>query len=550
MLAPMIPDNAPFSPEQRAWLNGFFAGLLSLDGSPALSAAAPALGAVPAIGAFPAAATDPLADGDDGEAPWHDPTIPLVERMKLAKTRPLRRRLMAAMAQQDCGQCGYNCEEYANALFLRNEKRLNLCVPGGKETQRMLKALYAEMDDAAAGKPANDKAVAASAQTVAAAAPASTLGYSRETPAMVAFLGAMLLNKGSSEKETRHIEFDTSGSGLDYRVGDSLGVFVSNPPQLVDAVVAALDVSPDAEVGDGNGHSRGLREALLDERALGTAPDALFELLAGLADDTKVKAKLELLAQGEDPDGDLDSLDVLAVLEKFSSLKPSPKDLIEALDPLQPRLYSISSSPKAKPGRLHLTVDTVRYRIGDRQRLGVASTFLADRIRPGETLPAYIQRSHGFALPADPATPIVMVGPGTGVAPFRAFLHERRAIGAAGKAWLFFGHQRRTCDFFYEDEFTAMLPAGTLTRLSLAFSRDQAEKIYVQDRMREEGDELFRWLEEGAHLFVCGDARRMAPDVERTLIEVVARHGGKNEKEAKAYVAALGKTGRYRKDVY
>jgi sulfite reductase (NADPH) flavoprotein alpha-component len=153
-------------------------------------------------------------------------------------------------------------------------------------------------------------------------------------------------------------------------------------------------------------------------------------------------------------------------------------------------------------------------------------------------------------LPADPATPIIMIGPGTGVAPFRAFLHERRAIGAPGKAWLFFGHQRRTCDFFYEDEFTAMLGAGTLTRLSLAFSRDQAEKLYVQDRMREEGDELFRWLEAGAHLFVCGDAKRMAPEVERTLIEIVARHGGKRETQAKAYVTALGHSGRYRKDVY
>ena len=551
MLAPMIPDNAPFSQEQRAWLNGFFAGLLSLDGSPALGAAAPALGAVPAIGAFPTTAADPLADGDDGEAPWHDPTIPLGERMKLAEGRPLRRRLMAAMAQQDCGQCGYNCQDYADAVFLRTEKRLNLCVPGGKQTQRMLKALYAEMDGGAADKSADNKPVAVSAQTVAAAsAPGPLLGYSREAPAMVAFRGATPLNKSGSEKETRHIEFDISGSGLDYRVGDSLGVFASNPPQLVDAVVAALDASADAEVGDGNGHSRGLREALLDERALGTAPDALFELLAGLADDADVKAKLQVLARGGDPDGDLDSLDVLAVLEKFPSLKPPPKGFVEALDPLQPRLYSIASSPKAMPGRLHLTVDAVRYRIGDRQRLGVASTFLADRIRPGDTLPAYIQPSHDFSLPADQAAPIVMVGPGTGVAPFRAFLHERRAIGAVGKAWLFFGHQRRSSDFFYEDEFTAMLGTGTLTRLSLAFSRDQAEKIYVQDRMREEGGELFRWLEEGGHVFVCGDAKRMAPDVERALIEIVARHGGKGETEAKAYVAALGKTGRYRKDVY
>ena len=228
MLAPMIPDNAPFSQEQRAWLNGFFAGLLSLDGSPALGAAAPALGDVPAIGAFPTTAADPLADGDDGEAPWHDPTIPLVERMKLAEGRPLRRRLMAAMAQQDCGQCGYNCQDYVDAVFLRTEKRLNLCVPGGKETQRMLKALYAEMDGGAFDKSADNKPAAVLAQTVvAASAPGPLFGYFREAPTMVAFCGA--------------------------------------------------------------------------------------------------------------------------------------------LDPLQPRPYSMASSPKAMPGRLHLTVDAVRYSIGDRQ---------------------------------------------------------------------------------------------------------------------------------------------------------------------------------------
>jgi sulfite reductase (NADPH) flavoprotein alpha-component len=546
MLAPMIPDNAPFSPEQRAWLNGFFAGLLSVDGSP--SAPFLAAPAVPANGVSPPAAGDRLADGADDEAPWHDPTIPLADRMKLAKARPLRRRLMAAMAQQDCGQCGYNCEDYADALFFGKEKRLNLCVPGGKETQRMLKALYAEIDDDAGSKPT--KTVPATADVGTEAAPASTLGYARETPVMVSFRGATLLNKEGSEKATRHIEFDIEGSGLDYRVGDSLGVFVSNPPPLVDAVIEALDAAADAEVGDGNGHSRDLRRALLEERALGAAPDALFELMADMADEPAASAKLQSMARGDDPDGDLATLDVLAVLQKFPELKPPPKRFVEALDPLQPRLYSIASSAKAMPGRLHLTVDTVRYRIDGRERLGVASTFLADRIRPGETLPAYIQRSHDFTLPADPATPIVMVGPGTGVAPFRAFLHERRAIGATGKAWLFFGHQRRACDFFYEDEFTAMLDAGTLTRLSLAFSRDQAQKIYVQDRMREEGGELFRWLEAGAHLFVCGDAKRMAPDVERALIDVVAQHGGKSEAEAKAYVAALAKAERYRKDVY
>jgi sulfite reductase (NADPH) flavoprotein alpha-component len=551
MLTPMIPDNAPFSPEQRTWLNGFFAGLLSLDGPPAPGLVTSPFTTVPPEAASSAVAIEPLADGEDDEVPWHDPTIPLADRMKLAEGRPLRLRLMAAMAQQDCGQCGYNCRDYADAVFLGTEKRLNLCVPGGKQTQRMLKTLYAEMDGGAVARPAKSKPVAASVPSPATPSPPGpALGHCREKPVPIAFLGATLLNKRGSEKETRHIEFDIGDNGLDYRVGDSLGVFASNPPQLVDAVVAALDAPADAEVGDGNGHSRGLRRALLDERALGTAADALFELMADLTDDTDVEAKLRVLAEGGDPDGDLDSLDVLAVLEKFPSLKPSPKAFAEALDPLQPRLYSIASSPKAMPRRLHLTVDTVRYRVAGRQRLGVASTFLADRMRPGDTVSAYVQRSHGFGLPADPATPLVMVGPGTGVAPFRAFLHERRALGATGKAWLFFGHQRRSSDFFYEDEFAAMLKTGTLTRLSLAFSRDQSEKIYVQDRMREDGGELFRWLEEGAHVFVCGDATRMAPDVERALVGIVARHGGKSETDAKVYVAALGKTGRYRKDVY
>ena len=545
MLPPLIPDNAPFSPEQRAWLNGFFAGLLSLDGLPAAATALTTPFGLATAPAAPAAA-DPLADRDDGEAPWHDAAMPLAERMALAEGRPLRRRMMAAMAQQDCGQCGYLCEDYADALFLKKEARLNLCVPGGKETQRMLKALYAELDGGS-GKPGNGAAATLPAET----APAPALpGYAREKPVTATFLGAPVLSKGGSEKETRHVELDISDCRLDYRVGDSLGVFASNPPELVEAVIACLGATADAEVGDGNGHSRALGDALLNERSLGPAPDALFELLAAETQDSFVKAKLRRMAEGDDPDGDLDSLDVLAALEKFPSLKPPPKAFVEALEPLQPRLYSIASSPKATPGGLHLTVDTVRYRIGDRQRHGVASTFLADRIRPGERLPVYIQRSHGFTLPADPATPIIMVGPGTGIAPFRAFLHERRATGATGKAWLFFGHQRRACDFLYEDELAAMLAAGVLTRLSLAFSRDQAEKIYVQDRIREEGDEVFRWFEAGAHLFVCGDAKRMAPDVERAVIEVIARHGGQAEPDAKAYVAALGKAGRYHKDVY
>jgi sulfite reductase (NADPH) flavoprotein alpha-component len=537
MLAPLLPDNAPFSPEQRAWLNGFFAGLLSFEPPPAAAASAQAP-------AQPAAALDPLADGDDGQAPWHDQTLPLAERMTLAEGRPLRRRMMAAMAQQDCGQCGYTCEDYANALVLKTEERLNLCVPGGKATARMLKTLYAEMGGPApAALPANGKPARAKP---AEAAP----GRSREKPVLAAFLGTRLLNKAGSEKETRHVEFDLADTGLDYRPGDSFGIVPTNDPELVAALIDHLGCGPDAEIGDGNGHSRSLQSALREDVALAPAPDALFELLATLAVDSGEQRTLQAMAQGEDPDGDLESLDVLAALQRFPALKPTAKTLIAVLEPLQPRLYSISSSPRATPGKLHLTVDIVRWQSGARLRKGVASTFLADRLVAGERVPVYVQASHGFTLPADPATPIVMVGPGTGVAPFRAFLHERRATGSNGRAWLFFGHQRRHSDFFYEDEFDDFIAAGTLTRLSTAFSRDQETKVYVQDRMIEEGAELYRWLEDGAWFYVCGDAKRMAPDVDRALQRVVAAHGGMTEDAARAYIAALITAGRYRKDVY
>jgi len=534
MLAPMLPDNTPFSPEQRAWLNGFFDGLLSLDSDPNMAGADPG-----AVSASPAAA-DPLDDGDDGEAPWHDQSLPMDERMTMAEGRPLRRKMMAAMAQQDCGQCGYTCEDYSNALFLGEETRQNLCVPGGKATARMLKKLAAELD-----APAEPKAVEAEPP-----APAAEPGRSRENPIPAALLSSAILNKTGSEKETRHIEIDLSASGLDYEVGDSLGVLATNDANLVDAVIAALGADADMEVGDGNGHARQLRQALTEDYALGLAPDALFELLADLTADADEKATLSAMAEGEDPDGDLETLDVLAVLEKYPHLKPDAKALLAVLEPMQPRLYSISSSVKANPGRVSLTVDTVRYRIGDRQRLGVASTFLADRLEPGATLPVYVQKAHDFALPLDGDVPIIMIGPGTGVAPFRAFLQERSAAGATGRAWLFFGHQRRDTDFFYADEFAAFQESGTLTRLSTAFSRDQDRKVYVQDRMREEGAELWRWLEDRAHLYVCGDAQRMASDVDKALIDIVAEHGGCDHDAAKVFVSELAKAGRYQKDVY
>jgi sulfite reductase (NADPH) flavoprotein alpha-component len=527
----LIPETAPFSEEQRAWLNGFFAGLVSLDGfgiTPLSGEQAAAL-----ISGRSVAAAD---NDDDGGAPWHDQTLSLAERMRIADGKPLRWRMMAAMAQQDCGQCGYDCKNYSGAIFSRKEERLNLCVPGGKETARMLKTLYEEFASAApAVKPA-----AATVDTVPMAAP----GCSRDNPVEAMFLSRTRLNKPGSEKETWHLEFDLSACGLDYTVGDAFGLFPANEPALVSAIIRALDAPAEFPIG-----GRTLREVLTDGVSLSPAPDMLFQLFSYIAGGERRK-KARALSTGDDPDGDAESLDVLAAIEKFPGIRPDPEALIEALDPLQPRLYSISSSPKACSGRISLTVDAVRYDIGDRQRLGVASTYLAERLPPGRLLRVYVQKAHAFGLPGDPAVPIIMIGPGTGVAPFRAFLQERRAVGANGRNWLFFGHQRSNCDFFYEDEFKEMKASGLLTRLSLAWSRDGNEKIYVQDRMREVGRDLWAWLTDGAHIYVCGDAKRMAKDVEIALVDIVAQHGARSAEDAAAFVADLKKNGRYQQDVY
>jgi sulfite reductase (NADPH) flavoprotein alpha-component len=275
----------------------------------------------------------------------------------------------------------------------------------------------------------------------------------------------------------------------------------------------------------------------------------LFQLFSYITGGER-RQKAKALSAGSDPDGDAATIDVLAAIEKFPGIRPDPEAFIESLDPIQPRLYSISSSPKASNGRLSLAVDTVRYAVGERTRLGLASTYLADRIAPGDRLRCYVQKAHSFGLPADPSVPIIMIGPGTGIAPFRAFLQERKATSAPGRNWLFFGHQRSACDFFYKDEVLGMRASRLLTRLTLAWSRDGDQKIYVQDRMREVGRDLWGWIDAGAHVYVCGDAQRMAKDVERALVDVVAAHGARPIDQAIAFVAGLKKSGRYQTDVY
>jgi sulfite reductase (NADPH) flavoprotein alpha-component len=533
----LIPESAPFTPEQRTWLNGLFAGLFGLpeNVTPVSNADAAKLLAGLLDGAPGAVAPqNDAAEADDG-APWHDPAMPMPDRMKLAEGRPLPRRLMAAMAQQDCGQCGYNCKDYADALFAKSEKRLNLCVPGGKETSRMLKQLYQEFEGAAP---------AAAAEADVQSAPAAAPGRSRDNPVYATFLSRRRLNKSGSEKETWHIDIDLAGTDLDYVVGDSFGIFPANDHDLVAAVLGVLDVPADFPIGD-----RTFREVLTDGVSLSPAPDMLFELISYLTG-AKRRQKAKRLAAGEDPDGDAATLDVLAAMHKFPGIRPDPEAFIEALDPLQPRVYSISSSHRCHPGRVSLTVDAVRYQIDARTRLGVCSTFLGGRAAPGDKIRVYVQKAQHFALPDDASKPIIMIGPGTGIAPFRAFLHERQAIGVPGRNWLFFGHQRSDYDFFYEQELTAMRASGFLTRLTLAWSRDGKEKTYVQHRMREVARDLWAWISEGAHIYVCGDALRMAKDVESALTDIVAEQSGRTADEAAKFIADLKAQGRYQTDVY
>ncbi|MFH5806576.1 sulfite reductase subunit alpha, partial [Alienimonas sp. DA493] len=370
--------------------------------------------------------------------------------------------------------------------------------------------------------------------------------WTRDNPFPATLLAVRNLNGEGSAKYTSHVEIDLTGSDLTYEVGDSLGLYPTNCGELVDEVLAELGADPIAVVTPPTGDPCSLRQALIERVCLAEVTD---ELLEALVPRCAEPADAELLKRAlDDPDA-IDGWDVLDVLRAVPSAKIGFDAFLQTLGPLQPRLYSISSSPKAHPGQVHLTVGRVEWERGSRKRKGVASTMLADRLRVGETVRVFVQKSHGFTVPPDPQAPAIMVGPGTGIAPFRAFLEERAVTQAPGRNWLFFGDQRGETDFLYRDELTALRDRGVLHRLDTAFSRDQAEKIYVQNRMLEAADELYDWLRDGAYLYVCGDAKRMAVDVDRTLHAIVADRAG-GEAAAKAFVQDLKKSKRYCRDVY
>ena len=373
--------------------------------------------------------------------------------------------------------------------------------------------------------------------------------YSRKNPFPAKLRTNRSLTGAGSAKDTRHFEIDLVGSGLAYEVGDSLGVFPTNNPALVEEMLGVLGFSGDEPVTDPNGKPLSIREALT-RRYVITEKDK--KLLAAIAEKDPTAAHFTPMVTPEgkaELDAYVSGREVIDPLLDHPAARFTPEEFVKLLRKLQPRLYSIASSQKAHPDAVHLTVAAVRYESHGRKREGVCSTFLADRADNAD-VPVFVHTAKHFRVPEELSTPIIMVGPGTGIAPFMAFLQERKATGATGKNWLFFGDQKSATDFLYREELEAWQAEGVLHRLDTAFSRDQADKIYVQHRMLEAAQELFEWLEQGACFYVCGDASRMAKDVDAALHKVVETAGGKSPEEAAAYVEELKKSKRYRKDVY
>lgn len=369
--------------------------------------------------------------------------------------------------------------------------------------------------------------------------------YSKSAPLTAKLSVLQKVTGRNSEKDVRHIEIDLGDSGLRYQPGDALGVWFDNDPALVDELLALLWLKGDEPVSI-DGQNISVSQALRSHLELTQNTTVIVDKYAALSRDEKLIALL----------ADKPALQHYAKNTPIVDMvRQAPSDLnadqlIALLRPLTPRLYSIASSQAETESEVHITVGVVRYEIDGRPRTGGASGYLADRLEVDGDIRIFIEHNDNFRLPANPETPVIMIGPGTGIAPFRAFMQQREADGATGKNWLLFGNPHFTEDFLYQVEWQRYVKTGLLTRIDLAWSRDQAHKIYVQDKLREQGAELWNWIQQGAHIYVCGDANRMAKDVEQVLLDVVALHGAMDAEQADEYLSELRLARRYQRDVY
>lgn len=584
---PIIPVDAPVNPAHRTWINGLLAGMFSrhlLSGSMADAAAdksnksklsllwasqtgnaetlaenfaahLSAAGWAVSVQAMDDYSAEQLASETnlvlisstfgDGEAPdngqnfWkllNDENLPRLEQLHFALLA-----LGDSSYAQFCGH-GKNLDARlqllgAKPLLERLDCDTNFDLPAKQWLTTLTERLSAK----------TDRPISGGISRVPVAAEKTT--YTKANPYPARLIINQHLNNTGATKDTRQFGFALGDSGIVYEAGDALGVWPQNCPELVAELEQVLNLNADTPVLV-DAHERPLRDALTQCYDICRVSMETLQFIATRSGSSDLKALLSEQRKTELQDW-LWGRQLVDVLHEFP-IQCSTDELISLLKRLQPRLYSISSSPKMFADQIHLTVSAVRYtryQQGKKIRKGVCSTFLADRA-DNSSVPIFVQSNKHFRVPADGGAPVIMIGPGTGVAPFRAFLQERRARGDTGKNWLFFGEQHAASDFYYHQELQAQLHAGHLTRLSLAFSRDQAQKIYVQDRMREAGDELWRWLEEGAYFYVCGDASRMAKDVDSVLREIVQVHGGLNEVDTVNYMRKLNMQKRYLRDIY
>ncbi|SDH68218.1 sulfite reductase (NADPH) flavoprotein alpha-component [Alteribacillus bidgolensis] len=376
--------------------------------------------------------------------------------------------------------------------------------------------------------------------------------YSRQNPFPAEVLENINLNGPGSNKETRHLELTLEDSGLSYEPGDTIAIYPENDPELVDMILEETNWDPEEQVTVKAGREEEtypLKKALLTQLDITDVTKAILKKLGRLVESEKIdellgsenKAELKEYMVGRD---------LLDLIREYNLQDVPVQDVVSILRKKGPRLYSIASSLAAVPGEVHLTIGAVRYKANGRERKGVCSVYCAERVKPGDKVSLYVQPNKHFFLPEDRETPIIMVGPGTGVAPFRSFMQELEVKQAGGKAWMFFGEQHYETDFLYKNEWNQWLNDGVLTKLDLAFSRDIGQKVYVQHRMLENSKELFEWLENGAYFYVCGDKNKMAKDVHNALLEIIEKEGGISAEQAEEYLNNMKKEKRYQRDVY